>query len=127
MIFVNFFKYLKKEEPSAEYEKAKERIYKLHDGKGNFSYIDQMYPVQSGGGEIQGVFVLGEHCVGEKAAVYDLEGRKIGEILITDIFTGKNDDQDQKTQAGKKGKILFQIHGESTENIWEGQYLKSLN
>lgn len=124
---MDFFQYLKKEKPSTEYEEAKERIYKLHDGTGNFSYIDQMYPLESEGGEIQAEFVLGEHRIGERATVYDVEGKKVGKVLITDIFTGKEDDQDQKTQAGQKGRILFQINEECDGRIWKGQYLKSNN
>lgn len=122
---VNFLKYFRKEEPSEEYEKAKKRIYQLHDGKGNFSYIARIYPLESGGGEIQAEFVVGEHKVGETAVVYDVEGKKIGEVTITEIFTGKNEDRDQKTQGGEKGKLLFQTQKEIDEKLWEGQYLKS--
>lgn len=122
---MRFWDYLKKVEPSKEYEEAKDRIFQLHEEKGSMSYIDQMYQLKNGVGEMLVEFVKGEHLEGEKVDLFDCQGKKTGEIQIKKLFIGKDENPGIRSESGEKGKIIFSYYQADAKEFWKSQYMKA--
>ncbi len=122
---MHFWDYLKKQEPSREYEEAKIRISRLHEQEENMSYINQMYALENGVGEMLVEFVKGEHLKGEKGELFDAQGKKSGEIQIQELLIGENENPGIRSEGGEKGKIVFEYEEAGTSNFWRSQYLRT--
>lgn len=122
---MDFWKYLMKENISADYEDAKEKIYKIHQEAENLSYIDQMFLLEEKQGEMKVEFVKGQHKEGEMGVLYDCEGKESGQIQILEIFLGENQEKGMRSETGEKGRIVFRYSMEAEDRFWRSQYLKT--
>ncbi len=114
--------YLKKEEVSPEYEKAKERIMELHQRDGSLAYINWMSQIEEGRGEMQVEFVRGEIRIGDQIFLYDCQGYESGAIEVEELYTGKNEDAAECSENGEIGRIVFQEKDAESGEFWKSQY-----
>ncbi|MCI5623690.1 hypothetical protein [Anaerostipes sp.] len=120
---MHFWEYLKKQESSEEYEKAKNRISEIHNGRDSLSYINQMYPIKDDTGEMLVEFVKGKHLVNQEGKIYDCNGEISGKIIIKEILVGENEDRVKWSETGENGKIIFCYEEPVNANFWRAQYL----
>lgn len=114
--------YLKKEEVSPEYEKAKEKIMELHQRDGSLAYINWMSQIEEGRGEMQVEYVRGEMRTGEQLFLYDCQGNESGAIEIEELYIGKNEDAAECSENGEIGRIVFRNQDAEYGEFWKSQY-----
>lgn len=120
---MNLWNYLKKQEESLEYQKAKQRIMELHDPGKNMAYVEWMSRMEKKKGEMQVEFVHGDLRTGETICFYDCSAKESGRAVIEELYVGNNEDFSEVSESGEKGRIIFKEREEKSGEFWRSQYV----